>query len=167
MRVAGIDASSRAIDIVLLDEDTNQGKHHRFELDGDTAINRARSVNWHLPTGSFWDDVYLVGIEESYSVTFRAAVAQALVRGAVAARLPATIGFIPIPPNEWQRLFLGLEPDEKLPRDRKQRKKLIRRRAVELGFGDAPDLPQDAYDAYGIAHAVRTLNRQAIERSAA
>lgn len=166
MNVTGIDYRTGAVDVIRLDDDTDRAEWHRFELAGATAFERARTVAALVPAGAWWDDTYLCGIEETFSRTFNAATGLARVQGALLATIPLRVAVIPTPANEWQRVFLRLEPGEKLG-DREARKAAVRRRCVELGFGDAPDLPQDAYDAYGIAWAVRELNRRAIEASEA
>lgn len=167
MTVAGIDYSTKFVDVALLQEDSDAATWHRYPLTGDTPFYRARSVKHALPTASWWEHngVYLAAIEQAFSVTFNAATALARIQGAIAATLPSTLTMFETAPNEWQRVFLGLAPDEKLPgtRVRGARQAAYKRRAIELGFGDAPDLPFDAYAAFGIAHAARAINQQAVE----
>lgn len=156
MRVCGIDSSSRAVDLVLLD-DNDHGEWHRLELAGETPFLRARDLRQKLPRGTFWDGVSLVGLEQTYSGAYSSATALALIRGAIGALLPAELTVLETRPNEWQKLFTGVA---KLPAKSTMRKALIRGRCSELGFW-APDLPQDAYDAYGIAWAARAINQAA------
>lgn len=158
MLVCGIDSSSRAVDLVLLDDD-NRAEWHRITLEGETPFLRARDLRQKLPRGTFWDDVSLVGLEQTYSGSYSAATALALIRGAIGALLPAELTVLETRPNEWQKVFTRVT---KLPAKSKERKALIRARCAELGF-EAPDLAQDALDAYGVAWAVRELCWRASE----
>jgi hypothetical protein len=156
MLTAGIDASSRAVDIVLLTED-DHATHHRYELQGGTPFERARYLRHVMPRGVFWDGVALVGLEQTYSGAYSSATALALIRGALAALLPSGLTVLETRPNEWQKIFTGVP---KLPKTSHDRKMLVRRRCSDLGIW-APDAKSDFYDAVGIAWAVRELCERA------
>lgn len=97
---AGIDLSSRAIDIVKLDEDTNQAEWFRFELEGASAWERTRQVRDRLPGSSWWEDVYLAAIETPFpdqqGVLRR-------VQGAVMASIPPAVLVWEANAAEWKR----------------------------------------------------------------
>lgn len=157
--IAGIDFSTKAVDVVLLEEDDNTAEALRFELPGRTAFEAARSVAHFLPRSGWWRDhgIYLVGIEQPFGVSFRSASALMRVQGAII----ATIGFPPampnralveIPPHEWKR-ELGLSGNAN--------KLDVAKRVHELYPETQYGWGQDALDAYGIAYAVRGLCERA------
>lgn len=151
--LAGIDYSTHAIDVVLLDEDDpHEAAWHRFGLSGQDAFERARNVrrSFTLCFLREWDDVLAVGIEEP-----RGHNAGALyrVQGAILARLPHDILVQPWVPSEWRKA-VGLPGNAS--------KEAVVSWAVEqpgTKHWQAP-VPPDAFDAYCIALA--TL--RAIER---
>jgi hypothetical protein len=161
--IAGVDLSSEAIDVVLLDDDTDKAEwlHFPIAYKGSNAFGAARNVRDTLTAGGLtrggWVDrgVWLVGLEDPYSFNTGTAKALALVTGALLACLPPQ-GALEIrrtAPNEWQREFLQL--GHPLPKGTKQRKELVQRCARAHGFDPGN---QDACDAYGIAWATRRLN---------
>lgn len=81
MNVAGIDLSSRAIHIVLLDFDTNHATDHDFHAKGDTPFERARDMRRVFPRHSWWEDhgVALVGLSSPTTI----AQAEGLTKGQV------------------------------------------------------------------------------------
>lgn len=158
MTVAGIDFSSRAVHVVLLEDDTDQAALRVFELAGATPFERARSLRRIFPTRGFWEDngVYLVGIEDPHSRANHTAKALGLAAGAIAALLPNALTVIQTAPSEWHRIFTGQATATK---------GLVEQHAREL-WSDAPAGADDnTWDAYGIAYAVRTLNEQAIQKA--
>jgi hypothetical protein len=158
--VAGIDFSTKAIDVALLDDDTDQAVWYRFPLaHGKGHLALARSVSRVVPPRSWWEEhgVWLVGVEDPMSRFPHVAKALGVVAGALLARMPLELPVVQTEPSEWQGKFLALA---KLPADRKT---AIRARTLEA----MPHLsiwPQDAFDAYGIAWATRKLNADAIAR---
>ena len=158
MSVAGIDFSSRAVHVVLLDDDTDQASPHVYELHGPTPFERARSLRRSFPTRSFWEDhgVYLVAIEDPHSRANHTAKALGLAAGAIAALLPNALTVIQTPPAEWKRVFTGS------PTATKDLVSLH----VSAIWADAPhDMTHDTSDAYAIAWAARRINQQAIEKA--
>lgn len=154
--IAGIDASSRAIDVVLLAEDTDDALHHKFELIGGTPFERARSLRGIFPTRSWWESfgVYLIGYEDPRGHHAHTQKALGIALGAVAALLPRSMPVVPTQTQEWKRLFVG---------NANASKQDVAARAAEHGFV-SDDL--NATDAYGIAYAVRALNADAIRGAA-
>lgn len=161
MTIGGIDFSTRAIDVVLVDEDTCDAEWHRFdvtedpltgEVSGD-AFERARRVRHTLPRTTWWEDkgVLAIGLEQprgNYGTTplFR-------MQGAILACLPTRLLVTPWNPSSW-RHEVGLKGNATKHEIMFHAKCLL----------DPPDLnvtrtdwPQDAYDAYCIARATRSV----------
>lgn len=157
MTVAGIDYSSQAIDIVLLDDDTDTAEWHRVELTGPTPFDRARSLRGRLPLRSWWEDqgVYLIGIEDPIGHHAHTAKALGFAGGAVATLLPANLTVVQTTAAEWKRLTVGRGSASKADVEQWAQ--------TQLGHDGLTVWAQDAYDAYAIARAVRHLNQQAIE----
>ncbi len=142
MNVAGIDFSTRAIDVVLL-HDTGRLEWHRFPLAGQDAWERTRQVPLAMPapTSQLWDETIGFALEDprghNAGALFR-------VQGAVLARLPAATLTNPYIPSRW-RYLNGLSGHAS--------KDEIRARSLQLG---APEWPvQDAHDAHLLARAIQ------------
>lgn len=118
--VVGVDLSTRALDLVKLDESSNRAEWVRCELEGKNAWERTLKVRRAIVSGvpsrghgkgmryrvesSWWDDVYLVAIEAPYG---HGSDLLNRVVGAVAASLPARLR-VPercwiVRPDEWKR----------------------------------------------------------------
>ena len=63
--VAGIDLSTKALDLVLIDEDGNQPRAYTYELGAGDIVDRIRTIGtiWPSRYSSIWDDVLAIGIE--------------------------------------------------------------------------------------------------------
>jgi Holliday junction resolvasome RuvABC endonuclease subunit len=149
--VAGIDYSTFAIDVVLLDEDTMAATWRRYELEGHDPFERARDVARAYEDGlNEWEDVLAVGIEEPPYVNNHKTLRDlARVQGAILARLPRNLMVQEWTPSQWRKV-IGL-PGNATKDD-------------VMTFTDHDRLhaaagvwPQDACDAYCIALA--TLRR--------
>lgn len=149
MRIAGIDCSSFAIDIVTvpLDDDVYPPvQHFCFKLgtDGD-AFDRTRRVGGALPgrTGSWWDEILAVGIEQpgghQRHITTR-------VQGAVLAMIPSRMLVHPLQPSEWRK-GVGLPGNA-------TKERVFDWVTEQLG---GRPVSQDAADAYCMALATREL----------
>ena len=149
MNVAGIDLSTRFVDVVKLELDSDRATWHRFELKGQDAFERARSVGLAVPgrAMSFWDDVLAVGIEDPRGY---GAGSLYRVQGAVLACIPQGRLVHPWIPSAWRKA-VGLPGNAS--------KDVVglfvsgRRRHVDQWA--VVRWPQDACDAYCIALAVR------------
>jgi hypothetical protein len=152
LRVAGIDFSSRAVDVVLVDE-AGRAEWHRFELVGADAFDRARRVRDAMPsrTGELWDDVLAVGIEEPRGPGNGSLLR---IQGAVLASLPVSVLVQPFTPNEW-RVAVGLPGNAAKHLVRTHTLAHVYASSVRSGM-QQPDWPQDACDAYCLALAVRS-----------
>ena len=158
---AGIDLSTRALDIVLLDEDSNRASWTRVELEGGDAWTRTLSIGALMPPPSFWEQTVIASIEAPYG-RGQAGAQAALNRvvGAVAASLPSKLR-VPercwiVRPDEWKH-GLGLKHNQKptfLDIER-------------LSHGTGPVLPdvddQNARDAYCLAMFARDTNAAAVK----
>lgn len=155
--VLGIDLSSFAVDLVLLDETTAQAQWLRLDLAGENAFERCLDVRRVMPSRSWLEGrgVYLVAIEKPVCNSFRSASAQLPVFGAVAALLPERLPVWSLSPAEWKR-ELGVASGRKPTADE-----------IAAVVGPvARTWPQDGLDACGVAYAAREMNRRAIEAAA-
>lgn len=151
MNVAGIDYSTRAVDIVTVPYDGNgQPKWHRYELDGKDAFDRARFVADAMPVrrGLFWDDIMAVGIEHPGGNFGTREMCR--IQGAILSCIPYTVLVEPWPPAKWRKA-VGLAGNAD--------KGAVYEYAFWRGFhamlANTLDIPQDACDAYCIAVATR------------
>ena len=150
VRVAGIDYSSHAVDIVTVPLDAGQPIWHRFPLTGMDAFDRARSVADSVPGrhSVLWDDITAVGIEHPAGKFGTGALLR--IQGAILACLPARMLVEPFPPAKWRKA-VGLPGNATKDQVRDH---------VLAQFGPiAPlwvyQLPQDACDAFCMANATR------------
>jgi hypothetical protein len=154
MRVAGIDYSSRFVDVVTVPyEGAGAPVWHRFPLVGADAFDRARSVADSVPGRSsvLWDDVLAVGIEHPGGNHGTGALLR--VQGAILARIPARMLVHPLPPGKWRKL-VGIKGNATKTEaaNRSINEPLPSRYVIDWGRW-----PQDAHDAHLIALATRSL----------
>lgn len=150
--VAGIDLSTVALDLVLIDEDGKQPRAYTYELGAGDIVERIRTIGttWPSRHSSIWDDVLAIGIERPAG---RFGVAQvSMAFGAVLAMLPTGLLVKPWQPAQW-RIAVTIKGNAT--------KDEVAIRARVLG---APIWKrQDSYDAYLIARATLSV----LEREAA
>lgn len=156
MSICGIDYSSHAVDLVLLDEDSDAATWHRVPLVGPSAFDRARMVRLlmlsHLGS-AFWDDVLAVGIEQPRGN--HGVVHMARIQGAVLTCIPASKLVQPLNPAEWRKR-VGLKGNA--TKDAVRIEAWARAAMVDGYLADAMNAwPFDATDAYCIAMATRSL----------
>jgi hypothetical protein len=116
--------------------------YHPINLAGDNAFDRLRQIPLLMPDAGFWQDVVAVGIEEpggKYVVGKLKAV-----QGAIVACLPPQLLVAPYQAGLWRRLC-GLKGNAT-----KQEVQAW----VYHRLDENPGWPQDAADAYCLAHAV-------------
>lgn len=152
MNTLGIDLSSKAIDLVLLDENENRASWTRLTLEGETAFDRARDVAQKMPQPGWYEahGVYLVAIERPF-VSHGQDVIR-LVQGCVLAEIPRELQVWEVSVSQWKKP-LGIPVREKphwsdFP--------------VEFVHSSIDGWRQDALDALGVALYARDLNAQAI-----
>jgi len=170
MRIAGIDLSTHAIDVVTVPlEGVGAPVWHRFPLEGPTSFDRARRVRDAMParTSAFWDEVTEIGIEEPAGFTASHAMR---IQGGVLACLPPALKVTKWMPSQWRKAA-GLKGNASKS-DVYQyvasayrpgwttMRQLPWRHGQENGFGymstaTEMDWPQDACDAYCVALATR------------
>lgn len=150
--VAGVDVSTRSVDIVLLADDNTAEWTSVPCRDERGPFFAARQAAGFMPKGTFWDDVYLVGVEKPFSQGRQVVRALALITGAVAGALPASVTAIETTAQEWKRLTVG---------NPQATKQTVKAWALSERFGWNGET-QDAVDAYCIARAVRLLNDRAV-----
>lgn len=155
--VLGIDVSSHAIDMVLLDEDSNQAQWTRHELKGKTAFDRLRDIPLRMPKWGWYEDhgIYLIAIEAPYGRAQAGTLAKlSRVFGAVVACLPRALDPVwEVPPHDWRR-ELGVPGNAP--------KTVCAARCIELGaYPEWAD--QNAFDAFAVARYAREVNRRGIE----
>lgn len=149
MSIAGIDLSTHAVDVVLLDEDSDAATWHRFTLEGEDAFARARSVKYAMPGGSFWDDVVAIGIEDPRGYN---AGSIYRVQGAILGELPGRTLVHPLVPSSWRKQ-VGLPGNA----SKAAVMEYALLRGQDAGMDEWFRVPQDACDAYCIALATRNL----------
>jgi hypothetical protein len=151
--IAGIDYSTRFVDVVLLDENTDAAEWRRFPLEGADAFDRARRVRTRFPgpAHSMWDDVLAIGIEEPRGYNSGALYR---VQGAILACVAAHKLVQPWIPSAWRKT-VGLPGNASKLNVAEYVS--VARWGQATAWGADSDIvwPQDACDAYCIALATR------------
>ncbi len=150
MKVAGIDFSTNAVDIVFVDlDDKWLLEWYRFTLVGQDAFDRTRMVgeSMHGRSSVWWEDIYAVGIEHPAGKFGTGAMLR--VQGAVLSMIPGELMVKPWPPGAWRKA-VGLSGSAS--------KQDVA--AWSYSNGANAQWPQDAHDAYAIAFATRLALRK-------
>lgn len=154
MRVAGIDYSTRFVDLVTVPyEGAEMPVWERFPLMGADAFDRARSVADSLPgrSSAIWEDILAVGIEHPGGNHGTGHMLR--VQGAILARIPARMLVHPLPPGKWRKL-VGLAGNA-------TKNEVAEHALVDLHslghLWTLRDNGQDCLDAYCIALATLAL----------
>lgn len=147
--VVGIDLSSRAIDLVHLDENHDEAAWLSVPLDAGNAWDRTRQIPERMPASSWWDTVYLCAIEKPFGPSRLAQSVLMRAQGAILAAIPQRIQVWEVTPDEWKH-HLGIPRTEKPD---------WTRFAVSL---HDHTWPQDARDALGVALYARDTNAAAL-----
>ncbi len=146
---AGIDFDTNAVHVCLLRNGSdNDVTYHRFDLHGHDAFERTRSISAALPLDAWWlaQDVIAIGIEEPMGPGHITAKLKA-IQGGVLQCLPSSPLVHPLSPSQWRKAA-GVSGGAS--------KQQVQLHAREL-LGENPQWPQDAFDAYLLAIAVRNL----------
>jgi hypothetical protein len=154
--VVGCDVSTKAVDLVRIDETTQACAWNRIELRGTTALERLRDLPHRMPkpASGWWDDCYLAAFEAPMGRGQAGTIAKlSRVLGAVIAHIPTRIELWEVTPQDWRR---ALELPGNAPKD------VCAARCVQLG-AYAEWEQQDAYDAYAVAFFARQVNQRGIE----
>ena len=154
--VGGIDLSTRAVDLVALDEDAiDRADHLRVPLPHDWwdgARTMRETLLDHGVTGWLYDrNVRLVGVEKPYSTPQQIGTACKLyaILGAVVASLPKDITVFAVTPGQM-RIELGLSGRAK----KHEMHDMVR----WWGVGDG--WPPDALDGWAAAYACMRINER-------
>jgi len=164
--IAGIDLSTKAIDLVAINEDNPaQCEHHRIPLN-DPWWHSATSMRFRFTLNHTHNwleqrNVYLVGIERPYGPSRQTIASLHTILGAVLATLP--VHAFEISPADMRR-ELGLKTNCH---------KSTLHDAVWVAVNGPPGdqtrwhqpdplkgWPPDAYDAWAVAHAAMKINER-------
>lgn len=158
--ILGLDFDTRAVHAVLLDDDTDAARYVPIPIvDKRGSFEAARNVRAAMREGWFEvDDVWLVGIEDSMYRSPQTVRALARVQGAILASLPRDLCVVPLAQQEWKRETVGFGNAKKPDVELWALNELLPT-IYECG---ARHWPQDAFDAYAIARAARSLNARGI-----
>jgi hypothetical protein len=97
--VVGIDLSSKAIDLVRIDENNDEAEWISVPLAGKTAWDRTRQIGRLMPSSSWWDDVYLCAIEQPFGPSRRAQSVLMRAQGAILAAVPDRVEVWEVTPD--------------------------------------------------------------------
>lgn len=147
--VVGIDLSSKAIDLVRIDENNDEAEWISVPLAGKTAWDRTRTIGRLMPTASWWADVYLCAIEQPFGPSRRAQSVLMRAQGAILAAVPEHVEVWEVTPDDWKR-HLGIPSSSKPSWS-----------VFASSFFDE-FWPQDARDALGVALYARDTNAAGI-----
>ena len=150
--IAGCDFSTKAVDFVKLDIDSNDVQWRRITLEGwdhgaFAATLRVRDKMSSMR--SWWDDVTNLYLEEPHGWNARTADALGMITGAIVASVPAPtryeMAFSRIHVKTWRQKLMG---------NGNATKPEVVAHLQNLGF-DLRDAPVDAYEALGVAYVAR------------
>lgn len=145
--VVGIDVSSRAIDLVRLNENHDEAEWLSVPLTGHAAWDRVRLIADRMPPAGWWADVYLCAIERPFARARQDVVR--LAQGAALACIPTRVETWEVTPATWKQ-HLGLKQTEKPSWS-----------AFPSSFFDEY-WDQNARDALGVALYARDVNAAGI-----
>lgn len=157
--LAGIDFSTRSVDVVTVDEDTGAATWTTYPLSGADAFERTRNVADAIPGrhSVFWDDVVAVAIEEPQGAQKATVAKLKAIQGAVLACLPAQLLVHQLRPSEWRKA-VGLPGNaSKADVMRWALQDIVGPTVTVLYPPYDVEFSQDACDAYCLALAVGTL----------
>lgn len=158
MRVAGIDLSTHAVDIVTvgLHTDAEPPVWRRFELNGADSFTRARAVRDAMcgRTDEYWDNILAIGIEDPAGHHGTNHIYR--IQGAVLQCLPALVLVQQWRPAAWKKScgLLGNAPKASVTIHSRE---LLGVRGDDLWDDTLDTWPQDAHDAHCIALATRAV----------
>ena len=147
--VVGIDLSSRAVDLVRLDENNDEAEWVSVPLVGQNAWDRTRTIPSAMPAASWWSETYLVAIEQPFGPSRLAQSVLMRAQGAILASIPDRITVWEVRPEVWKK-HVGVAPRDKPSWS-----------AFPPSFFD-DYWPQDARDALGVALYARGTNAAGI-----
>jgi len=155
MWVAGVDFDSHGIDLVLLEEDSDQAFHERWPLIGVDAFDRAQHVaglRKFVWDSTAWRNVIALGIEDPRGPARSADAPIYRTQGAILACLPDGLYVHPWKPQAWRKQ-IGVSHIGKPP----LMEFAEQHWGGQPGGLNTPHLTQDAADAFCIAWATRMV----------
>jgi hypothetical protein len=155
--IGGIDLSSKAIDVVLLDEDTNRAEHYRVRLDtqrGD-ATERIRRLRDLMPARGAWSDLGITMVALERPIAIHSSV-PLMVYGALLQVLPSAIPLLELRSDDWRtECGIAIRKPRDAGSDWHKREAL---RFAREQWLDCPPIDHDAADAFCIAWAAREID---------
>jgi hypothetical protein len=154
--ILGVDLSTKAIDLVCLDEDNPAGcEHLRVELQPGWWQSASRMRETMRPARRWMENraVFLIGVERPYGPSRQAIASLHTVMGAFLASLPPLTTAFEVSPADMRR-ELGL-PGNCSKADMHD--------AINCHFSPYPHTdswPPDAYDAWAAGHAALRINER-------
>jgi hypothetical protein len=158
--VLGVDLSTKAIDLVALDEDNPaRCEHRRIELPQPwwTAASWMRNILLIQSVPEWMDDrnIYLAGIERPYGPHRQAISSLHTVLGAFLASMPSGIHAFEVSPADMRR-ELGLPGNCK----KDALALAVMERIGQTNWGTTSPWPSDALDAWAAGHAALRINER-------
>jgi hypothetical protein len=163
--IAGIDLSSRALHVCMLDDDTNEATVHVVRLDvqrgdAEARVSRMRDL---MPPRSSWSDsgVTLIAIEVPFFVGHQGLVPLLMTYGGLLQLIPPAIPRLRLKADDWRR-------ECSLPT--RGEKSKLKRASIEFArqvWTDPPAaLDDNAAEAFCIAWAAREIDIRAGQEAA-
>ena len=146
--VVGIDISTRAIDLVALDENEDKATWRHITIDGPDAFTRCRRIADIATFGPMFDNAYLVALERPFIRKGQDVIR--LAQGVLLGRIPSRLPVWEVPVSQWKnhaKIPMRAKPDDTTFPD------------VEWAL---PVEHQDTYDALGVALYARDTNAAGI-----
>ena len=156
------------------EETSDDAEWIRLALGTDkiSALDRLRQVPLLMPRNSFYEDIYLVAIEEPYGSNQAGTQAKLnRVLGAVLACVPQEVQVWTVMPGDWRKA-LGLagnasKEEAALAVCALRQAALARWNVEHWPHREWEVWPQDACDAYAVARCARDRNNRAVEETLA
>jgi hypothetical protein len=161
--VLGIDFSSKALDLVLLDENSDVSRWDRLPLpECFSKVELARAVADAMPGPSWFQhhEVYLVACEEPMGQNRQAIAALYTVLGALVTSMPRELPIWLLRPAEW-KAGVGLPGNLKTSKGDGQ----SQLRSWAVAHGASVEWPVDACVALALAYTAREQNAAAIAKA--
>lgn len=165
MSVLGIDFSTKAVDLVYVNDDhPERADHVRITLPApvkgndrpEEIVDAIRVIRAEFPRRRELEErgVWAIGIEDPYSMSTRTAKRLGQIAGAVVALIPPELVVTVLAPAAWRR-ELGIPGRQRSVEQKAEIAAWTRHRWV-----GGVSLPQDAKDAYCIGRAAALVRHR-------
>ena len=155
MLIAGCDYSTHNIDVIFLDLDTNKAEWRRWELTGQDAFDRTRTIRETMPPRTWWHDQGIVALGLEHPAGKHGTGTLMRVQGAILACIPTSLLVQPWAPAAWRKA-VGLKGNA----SKEDVYTWAIRRINEQPNAWPLAVPHDATDAYCIARATSSRIRE-------